>query len=341
MPACRRRAGDAARHVRAAIEREAGALRVEPARCCVCGSDAADVVGEGEDFEYHTCADTFTAVRCRTCGLVYLNPRPALDELPRIYPADYHAFDFSPAEYGVVFRVRERLEARRVLGWCRGLAPDARILDIGCGDGFHLRLLRDFGSASWRLEGVDSDVRAAAAAERSGLTVHHGFVAQLPLPAASYDLILLIMTIEHVADPADVLTTARRLLRPGGRVVVITDNTGSLDCTLARGRYWGGYHFPRHWSLFSPVTMRQLASNSGFEVLRLTTVMSPVNWVYTIRNWLVDHRAPSWIVERFSLKTPVSLAVFTVVDQLCAFAGRGAILRAELRRPHETALQMA
>jgi SAM-dependent methyltransferase len=198
-----------------------------------------------------------------------------------------------------------------------------------------MSLLQRYGAPSWRVEGIDSDPRAVDAARRRGLTVRHGFVEDLDERPATYDLILLIMTIEHVADPVGLVSTARRLLRPGGRLVIVTDNTDSLDFQFARGRYWGGYHFPRHWSLFCPATIRRLAQTARLDVERLTTMMSPVNWVYSIRNWLTDHRAPSLVVERFSLKSPLSLAVFTVIDRLVALAGRGAILHVELRRPNE------
>src|SRR5262249_50740806 len=104
-------------------------LRLEPAVCCLCGVEDADPVGVGEDFEYRTSPDTFLAVRCRRCGLVYLNPRPADEEAGRIYPDHYHAFAFDPGAFGFVYRVRRRLEASRVLGWCRGLPANARILD--------------------------------------------------------------------------------------------------------------------------------------------------------------------------------------------------------------------
>ncbi len=311
-------------------------LRVETVRCCICREDEADVVAEGLDFEYATSPDTFTAVRCRTCHLIYLNPRPCLEELERIYPANYHAFQFTAAEFGFVYRVRERLEARRVLRWCRGLPKDARILDIGCGDGFHISLLQRYGAPSWRVEGIDSDRRAIDAAQRRGLTVRHGFVESLDESQTTYDLILLIMTIEHVAEPVSLVSTARQLLRPGGRLVIVTDNTDSLDFQFARGRYWGGYHFPRHWSLFCPATVHRLAQATRLDVERLTSMMSPVNWVYTVRNWLTGHGAPSLLVERFSLRSPLSLAVFTVIDRLAALAGRGAILQVELRRPSET-----
>ncbi len=150
-----------------------------------------------------------------------------------------------------------------------------------------MRLLRDFGKPGWRLEGVDSSERSTRAATRAGLTVHKGEVEQLDLPRNTYDLAFLIMTIEHVADPPGVLRAVRSLLRPGGSLVIVTDNTDSLDFQLFKKRHWGGYHFPRHWNLFNPHTMRLLADKVGMEVAELTTAVSPVNWVYSVRNMVV------------------------------------------------------
>ena len=75
--------------------------------------------------------------------------------------------------------------------------------------------------------------------------------------AEHYDFAILIQTVEHVADPASLLRAIRRVLRPGGRLLVVTDNTGSLDFSVAKRRHWGGYHFPRHWYLFDAASMRQ------------------------------------------------------------------------------------
>lgn len=308
-------------------------LELVRVRCCLCDREEADPVAVGEDFEYRTSPDSFLAMRCRRCGLLYLDARPAAKELPRIYPPHYHAFNFSPEHFGFVYRVRRRLEARRLLGWCRGLGAGARILDVGCGDGFHLRLLRDFGNPGWRLEGVDLHPDAVAAGRKAGLTIHHGEVESLDLPADHYDLVLLIQTIEHLPDPPGILVTIRRLLRPGGRLVVVTDNADSLDFRLFGGRHWGGYHFPRHWNLFTRKTLTRLAAKAGLEVADLATQVSPVNWVYSIRNLLVDWGFPEWLYDRFSLRSPASLAAFTALDTLLRLVGRGALLRAILRRP--------
>ena len=144
---------------------------------------------------------------------------------------------------------------------------------------------------------------------------------------------LLIQTIEHVASPPDVLLSIRRLLRPGGRLFVVTDNTASIDARVFRSRHWGGYHFPRHWNLFDDRSLRKLTQQVGLRVVRLTTMMSPVNWVYSIRNFLVDFHAPRSIVECFSLESAPSLVVFTLLDAVLTRTGRGALLCAIVERP--------
>lgn len=307
-------------------------LELQPAHCALCQIDDAEPIAVGEDFEYRTAPDSFLFVRCRHCGGVFLNPRPAENESSRIYPDHYHAFNFSVADYGFIHRVRRRLEARRLLKWCRGLPAEAKILDVGCGDGFHLTLLREFGRASWQLRGVDVDPRAGAQARQSGLDVHTGPVESLPADG-HYDLALMIMTVEHLAQPRATVEAVAARLRPGGRLVIVTDNARSPDTRIFGGRHWGGYHFPRHTYLFDKTTLRRLAESVGLRVERIRTGLSPVNWVYSLRNWLVDWGGPRWLVNRFSLQSPLSLAVFTAVDLPLALVGQGAILQAVFARP--------
>jgi SAM-dependent methyltransferase len=310
-------------------------LRLLPAQCGVCGCDSGTEVGAGYDYEYKTAPDTFHALRCPECGTVYLNPRPDISEFARIYPSSYHSLDFTPQNYSFVHKIRSRLEARRLLRYCRGAPPEARILDIGCGDGFHLRLLSKFGDPSWQLEGVDIDARAVARATSDGLTVHIGTIEELELPEMSYDVLYTLQTIEHVADPSRLMVAAFRLLKPGGRLVIVTDNTGSLDYWLFRRSYWGGYHFPRHWNLFNAASITRLGERTGFYTERIETIVSPVNWTYSIHNFLVDRQAPQWLISRFTLKSPVTLAAFTMLDIILQKFGRGALLNVHLTRPIE------
>ena len=314
------------------MQRSSEPITTVEVTCCICGTTDAEPRGSGPDYEYRTSPDVFNAVTCRRDGLVYLSPRPALSELPRIYPHDYHAFDFSSSRFSIIYRVRSRLEGYRALRWARHVPPEGRILDVGCGDGFHLDLLRTYGDRSWKLEGVDPDPRAVGAARAKGLEVHEGFVQDIDA-TSSFDLAILNHTIEHVDDPAAVLSRVRELLRPGGRVVITTDNTDSFDARLFRRSYWGGYHFPRHWSLFNARSMLALSEKVGLEVVELKGVVSPVNWTYSIRNLLDAHGASDRTLAWFSLSSTIALACFTVFDSLNKLVGRAALIRAVLRRP--------
>jgi 2-polyprenyl-3-methyl-5-hydroxy-6-metoxy-1,4-benzoquinol methylase len=308
-------------------------LDLDFVHCCICGDAPYHLVGKGEDYEYRTSEDIFSAVQCDSCSLVYLNPRPAITEFERIYPPNYHAFDFSPKKYGFVYKVRERLEANRTLKRCKELGNDSRILDVGCGDGFHLNLLRKYGNKNWALEGIDLDKRAVDAANKSGLKVHLGSVEEIKLTPSSYDLVLMIQTIEHVEKPLEVILSIFNLLKPGGKLVIVTDNTDSLDFKYYKNRYWGGFHFPRHWNLFNKKSMTKLALKSGYQIEDISTIVSPVNWIYSIHNSLVGNKKPKWLSERFTLKSTFSLFIFTVADFVFQKFGKGALLQVTLRKP--------
>jgi SAM-dependent methyltransferase len=310
------------------------------ANCPLCGPGADEPVGVGEDFEYRTSPDSFLAVRCSSCGLIRIDPRPSSDEFERMYPDTYHAFAFDDEGFGVVHDVRERLEARRLTRWLRGVPPGARVLDVGCGDGFHLDVLRRRSKVGYDLSGIDLDKRAVSRATGRGLLVEEGALETSSVSLGSVDCALLIQTIEHVEDPLALLRAIRERLRPGGRLIVVTDNTGSFDFRWFGSRWWGGYHFPRHLHLFDQRSLRTMAAEAGFDIAALDTMVSPVNWVYSIRNLLVDHRAPRWLVDQFSLRTPVSLAIATIWDLGNRLFGRGALLRADLRRPTSDVTQL-
>lgn len=314
-------------------EVEQEAVKLVNVTCCVCDSSETIPLGSGHDWEFFTCPDRFYAHQCKECGNVYLNPRPDISEFSRIYPSNYYSLDFSEENFSFVHKVRSRLEANRLLRYCEGVPDDARILDVGCGDGFHLKLLKQYGNPNWTVEGVDLDIRAVEEVSKHGIKVHHGTVEDLNLPENHYDVVYTIQTIEHVAQPDGVFAAIHRILKPGGRLVIVTDNTDSVDFGWFKSSYWGGYHFPRHWNLFNPRALGRLARKTGYEVTAIKTIVSPVNWTYSIFNYLVDKQAPQWLINLFTLKSPLALGVFTIVDMVLQKTGRGALLNAYFTKP--------
>ncbi len=268
----------------------------------------------GRDYEYDTCDTWVTAVRCRDCGLVYLNPRPAAAALPTIYPDNYYAYDFTSSMPGVVRWVKDRVDAMKVRLYLRLLPGPGRILDVGCGDGRILDMLRRHGRADWDLWGVEFSDGAAAHARRAGYTVLVGRFEDVALEPASLDLMIMNQLIEHVDDPRAMIAKARAALRPGGHLVIETPNIDSLDARLFRRRYWGGYHFPRHFTLFDARTLAATVSAGGLEPIAKRPLICPQFWILSLHHAALERGMPRRLVDWLSFRNPALLAPATLLE---------------------------
>jgi len=154
------------------------------------------------------------------------------------------------------------------------LAPlprkEIRLLDVGCSSGAFLHIAARLGFAA---EGVEPAPQAAQAANSAGLVVHQGLLQDIKLPAQSFDAITLFEVIEHLKEPLALLQECRRILKPGGILLIGTANTDSWTAR-ALGAGWEYLHIDSHGghiSFFNPQSMTLLAQRSGFVVERIET----------------------------------------------------------------------
>jgi 2-polyprenyl-3-methyl-5-hydroxy-6-metoxy-1,4-benzoquinol methylase len=153
--------------------------------------------------------------------------------------------------------------------------PGARVLDVGCGSGVLLARMKSLG---WDVEGVEVDPEAVEAGKRRGVPVRLGTLQDQKFPDNHFDAVHSAHVIEHVHDPVALLSECRRILKPGGTLVILTPNTASWGHRQF-GAAWLNLDPPRHLVLFSETTLRQAAERAGLKVQRLDTTIRTA-WVY-------------------------------------------------------------
>lgn len=235
-------------------------------KCNLCGADDYVVVFAPG------LAQPNRIVRCKACGLMYGNPRlsnvdcecvkghdPAfLDTLmqrhdPRRGKEEQQVVDFAPT--------REAL--------AKAYPQRGKLLEIGCSYGFLSKYFRDDG---WDTTGLEPDpIPARHAREVLGLRVVDAVPSQARLPAASFDVVLMMHVIEHAPDPREMLAEIHRVLKPGGTLVMETPRFDSLAFRLLRHRE-RSIACEGHVYFFTTRTLGALARDAHFEVDRLDLV---------------------------------------------------------------------
>lgn len=297
-------------------------LPVEAVACPFCSSTGAARIATGTDYEYDTTAREFSFVRCSACALVYLTPRPVGSALSTIYPAQYYAFDDEGTGTGFVRWGRRVWELGKVRQFTRWLAPDARrVLDVGCGRGRFLSLFADDRSRRWELHGIDLDANAIGVARTRGFEAAVSDIMSFET-TLRFDLIVLQQVIEHLPDPRAALAKLWRLLAPGGVLVLETPNLAGWDFHLFQARLWGGYHFPRHFVLFTPATLCAVLRETGFEILEAGTLLSLSFWTWSLHHLLKARGWPRRLVHWSRPPNTILLTVSLVLELIQLALGR-------------------
>ncbi|MGC8787731.1 MAG: methyltransferase domain-containing protein, partial [Anaerolineae bacterium] len=191
---------------------------LEYVHCNLCGADDTELVAEVEGFHI---------VRCRQCGLVYVNPRYREDFLQQLYTAEYYDHDgirngqaFFGYEDYIADEENIKITFAKRLRTIERFANKGRLLDVGCATGFFLDLARAKG---WEVVGSEvSEFAARYAREKLGLEVRLGALKELHFEAEAFDVVTMWDVIEHVADPMGDLLEVWRILRADGLLSLIT-----------------------------------------------------------------------------------------------------------------------
>lgn len=245
---------------------------LEQVPCNLCGRDDFTVVypARYERASTSNLAEKFRSsgdeilvdqlVRCKDCGLQYLNPRLRQDLILEGYSAGTDEKFVSQAT------ARER-----TFGKCLDLVEKyvptkGRLLDIGAAGGSFLCVAKRRG---WQISGCEPNRWLCGwASTHYGIEIQPGTVFDLrESNHQSFDAITLWDVLEHTPDPKAVLTECQRLLKTNGLLVVNYPDIGSWISRLM-GRKWV-FLLSVHLYYFNRPTIRKMLESTGFSPLKL------------------------------------------------------------------------
>ncbi|MDX9974994.1 MAG: class I SAM-dependent methyltransferase [FCB group bacterium] len=223
--------------------------RVEEVFCNFCGETAFRLLGTELAFEIR---------ECPKCGLVYISPQPAREELGKFYQNMYLA----PPET-VVSKEAGFVEKHTASIVKRRKPQPGRLLEIGCGYGGFLSQMEGTG---WELNGMDLSEKVI---EYTRTRVPSANVQCLGIddadfPDNRFDCIVMLAVLEHVKDPRETLQKITRWLAPGGLIIVLVPYIAAY----IRLKRWlpnlpVNFEAPRHLFDFTPKTLTGYLEEAG------------------------------------------------------------------------------
>ena len=314
--------------------------------CPVCLSPATFPAHmTGSDVLFETTTKTFALSGCTACRCLFIDPLPGDAEISGFYPTQYWwkaSSGVLKALEGIYRKVALRDHVAFISHATRG--SDPQLLDVGCGSGTLLGLLKQRG---FQVRGFDSSVEAASIAKaESDIDVVVGSRLQdAGFADASFDVVTLFHVMEHVTDPRNVLSEVHRILRPSGRLVLQVPNIESWQFRLF-GVRWYGLDVPRHVINYSNTAMRRLLEQSGFKISRtrhfnlrdnapalassLFPSLDPVSrGVRQRRRSLTEPALLAWLKHALYLSVVVAAQPFAIAESL---AGKGATVMIEAEK---------
>lgn len=242
--------------------------------CPLCGTDnkkrKPSVYSKGE----------WILKECQACSFVYLENPPVYEELEenfaweKTYAKEAELRrERNPLLYRISSKGKElkgkylkRNKLRDLLG---KLSVTGKVLEVGCGGGQFLKGLGE-GCVPFGIEISRHLAKKAheAAAARGGEVYNTNSLDGLArFKDATFECVIMSSYLEHEVHPNEVLKEARRVLKPGGPLVIKVPNYGSLNRRL-RGKNWCGFRYPDHVNYFTPSSLKEVLAKTGFSVAR-------------------------------------------------------------------------
>ena len=221
---------------------------------------------------------------CAECQIAMINPFPSDKKIASLYSTGNYRTDRGTRfvffiEY--LIYLGNLLERMRIEKY----AQIGKVLDLGCGRGLFLDIMRRGG---WHVAGSELNKETASYAENVyGLKVYTGKLIDQFLAPGSFDAVNICGVLEHLKNPGEVLSEAHRLLKNKGLLVVLVPDIESFEFKLGR-ESWFHLDLPFHLFHFTEEGLSRLLRKKGFKlksIKRFHLEYSLFGWLQTLLNF--------------------------------------------------------
>jgi len=163
---------------------------------------------------------------------------------------------------------------RYILQVLRQAGGAGRLLDIGAGNGYFVRLASSAGFGATGLEISQKEIDFAR--EVVGVHLENSDLATM---TEAYDVLTLFNVIEHVPDPATLLAQAWSRCRENGLIALTTPNPGCLRARVVGVERWEMICPPHHLNILGAKGLAPLLNRTGFRLVRYETLSTYMSWL--------------------------------------------------------------
>ncbi|AEH06049.1 class I SAM-dependent methyltransferase [Methanothermococcus okinawensis] len=227
--------------------------------CPLCNNKNYKTILKKDDLSKY-----YHLVKCKDCGLVFINPLPTEEDLNRYYNIEY-----AVPEYQKIKLIKK---ANKILSLLSkyGLSSDAKILEIGASHGFFLNEAKKQGFVPY---GVELSEKACNNAKKYfGINIENvDFLQSSFINKKEYfDVVVLLDVLEHLTNQNEILNGINTVLKRKGILVLTLPNIDSWEFKIC-GKYWEWLSPPAHLFYYSPDSIEKMLKKHGFDMVYLET----------------------------------------------------------------------
>ena len=248
--------------------------------------------------DFDTGEMSFQLVRCTSCNLARTEPMLNDNELEKYYSLPYYGsgeakfigiaetltyiFNYTRAS-SILSRLRDRRKFP--------VNTSPRILDIGCGRGNLLKILKGMGCDCYGTERIEFPMDD----HFQGIHIYREKLEDIVFAESFFDAVIIWHVLEHIDDPISILQEAARILRPGGILAIAVPNFGSFQAGIFR-ESWFHLDLPRHRYHFIPDTLLSCLNKNDFGIIARHTFsleQSPFGFIQSLYNKVMPSTKPN------------------------------------------------